>query len=377
MMASDQDSAGFYKITEQDNRELFIHFTGKMNIETAADMLKKLQALIQQKAPSSLTADLGNVSDFDEFGAAILFELRQMISGGFEIINTAPGIREILSHINFNPDEKIVRTKKRRFSNMLVSMGQSALQEVSDIDFLISFIGSLAISLVHVCFHPKSLRVEDTVSQMEKTGVAALPIVALISFLLGLIMAFMSSIQFRQFGASIYVASLVAFAMVSELGPIMTAIVIAGRSGSAFAAEIGTMKISEEIDALFTMGFDPVLFLAVPRLIAAVTVVPMLALFSNIFAISGGLTVGVFMLGLSPNTYIKNTLEVLTLTEVLWGMAKSGVFAMLIAGVGCLRGFQAKGGASAVGSAATSAVVSSIFLIILFDSIFAVVRSYW
>jgi len=348
-----------------------------MNIETAALMLKKLQALIQQKAPSSLTADLGNVSDFDEFGAAILFELRQMISGGFEIINTGPGIREILSHINFNPDEKIVRTKKRRFSNMLVSMGQSTLQEVSDIDFLISFIGSLAISLVHVCFHPKSLRVEDTVSQMEKTGVAALPIVALISFLLGLIMAFMSSIQFRQFGASIYVASLVAFAMVSELGPIMTAIVIAGRSGSAFAAEIGTMKISEEIDALFTMGFDPVLFLAVPRLIAAVTVVPMLALFSNIFAISGGLTVGVFMLGLSPNTYIKNTLEVLTLTEVLWGMAKSGVFAMLIAGVGCLRGFQAKGGASAVGSAATSAVVSSIFLIILFDSIFAVVRSYW
>ncbi len=376
MIPSDQDSDGFYKITEKD-REISIHFTGKMNIETAADMLKKLQALIQQKAPYSVTADIGNVSDFDEFGAVILFELRQMMSGGFEIINTGPDIREILSHINFNPDEKIVRRKKRRFSNMLVSMGKSVIQDVSDINFLIAFIGSLAISLVHVCFHPKSLRVEDTVSQMEKTGVAALPIVALISFLLGLIMAFMSSLQFRQFGASIYVASLVAFAMVSELGPIMTAIVIAGRSGSAFAAEIGTMKISEEIDALFTMGFDPVLFLAVPRLIAAVTVVPMLALFSNIFAISGGLTVGVFMLGLSPNTYIKNTLEVLTLTEVLWGMAKSGVFAMLIAGVGCLRGFQAKGGASAVGSAATSAVVSSIFLIILFDSIFAVVRSYW
>jgi phospholipid/cholesterol/gamma-HCH transport system permease protein len=376
MIPSDQDSDGFYKITEKD-REISIHFTGKMNIETAADMLKKLQALIRQKAPSSLTADIGNVSDFDEFGAVILFELRQMMSGGFEIINTGPDIREILSHINFNPDEKIVRRKKRRFSNMLVSMGKSVIQDVSDINFLIAFIGSLAISLVHVCFHPKSLRVEDTVSQMEKTGVAALPIVALISFLLGLIMAFMSSIQFRQFGASIYVASLVAFAMVSELGPIMTAIVIAGRSGSAFAAEIGTMKISEEVDALFTMGFDPVLFLAVPRLIAAVTVVPMLALFSNIFAISGGLTVGVFILGLSPNTYIKSTLEVLTLTEVLWGMAKSGVFAMLIAGVGCLRGFQAKGGASAVGIAATSAVVSSIFLIILFDSIFAVARSYW
>ncbi len=376
-MTSDQDSGGFYKITEKDNRELFIHFIGKMNIETAAPLLKKLSALIREKAPSSVTADLGKVSDFDEFGAAILFELRHEISGSFEIINISSDIQEILSPVNFNPDEKTARSKKRRFSNMLVRLGNSALGEVSDINFLIAFIGSLAISLVHVCFHPKSLRGEDTLSQMEKTGVAALPIVALISFLLGLIMAFMSSIQFRQFGASIYVASLVAFAMVSELGPIMTAIVVAGRTGSAYAAEIGTMKISEEIDALSTMGFDPVLFLAVPRLIAAVIVVPMLALFSNIFAVSGGLTVGVFMLGLSPNAYIKNTLEVLTLTEVMWGMAKSGVFAILIAGVGCLRGFQAKGGASAVGSAATSAVVSSIFLIILFDSVFAVARSYW
>ncbi|HAO21819.1 MAG TPA: hypothetical protein DCQ37_15950, partial [Desulfobacteraceae bacterium] len=197
-----------------------------------------------------------------------------------------------------------------------------------------------------------------------------------ISFLLGLIMAFMSSIQFRQFGASIYVASLVAFAMVSELGPIMTAIVVAGRSGSAFAAEIGTMKISEEIDALSTMGFDPILFLAIPRLIAAVVMVPLLALFSNLFAISGGMMVGVFMLNLTPNTYIKQTLVALTLKEVIWGMGKSGVFAGLIAGIGCMRGFQAKGGASAVGNAATSAVVSSIFLIILFDSIFAVIRSY-
>jgi phospholipid/cholesterol/gamma-HCH transport system permease protein len=231
--------------------------------------------------------------------------------------------------------------------------------------------------MIHVLFHPKSLRVEDTITQMEKTGVDALPIVALISYLLGLIMAFMSSIQFKQFGASIYVASLVAFAMVSELGPIMTAIVVAGRSGSAYAAEIGTMKISEEVDALITMGFDPTIFLAVPRVIAAMFVVPLLALFSNLFAISGGLTVGVLMLNLTPNTYIKQTLTVLSLTEVLWGMGKSMIFAMLIAGVGCMRGFQAKGGASSVGNAATSAVVSSIFLIILFDSIFAVVRSYW
>ncbi len=212
---------------------------------------------------------------------------------------------------------------------------------------------------------------------MKKTGVDALPIVALISFLLGLVMAFTSSLQLQQFGASIYVASLVSIAMVSELGPIMTAIVVAGRSGSAFAAEIGTMKISEEIDALFTMGFNTTIFLAVPRIIACIIVVPILTLFSDLFAISGGLMVGVFMLDLSTTSYINQTMETLTLFEVMWGLGKSFVFAALIAWIGCLRGFQTRGGADSVGNAATSAVVSSIFLIILFDSIFAVLRSYW
>jgi phospholipid/cholesterol/gamma-HCH transport system permease protein len=212
---------------------------------------------------------------------------------------------------------------------------------------------------------------------MQSTGVEALPVVALISFLLGLIMAFMSSIQLRQFGANIYVASLVALSMVSELGPIMTAIIVAGRSGSAYAAEISTMKISEEIDALLTMGFDPVLFLAIPRIIAAIIVIPILTMFSNLFAITGGLLIGITMLDLSTTSYISQTITSLNLFELLWGLSKSFVFAILISSVGCLRGFQAKGGASAVGHAATSAVVTSIFLIVLFDSFFAVIRSYW
>jgi phospholipid/cholesterol/gamma-HCH transport system permease protein len=189
-------------------------------------------------------------------------------------------------------------------------------------------------------------------------------------------MAFMSSLQLTQFGANLYVASLVALAMVSELGPIMTAIVVAGRSGSAYAAEISTMKISEEIDALVVMGFDPNLFLVLPRMTAAM-VVPLLTVFANIFAVAGGLVIGVFMLNLSPGAYINQSLDALSLFELAWGLSKSLVFALLIALSGCFRGFQAPGGAAAVGNAATSAVVTGIFLIILFDSIFAVIRSYW
>jgi phospholipid/cholesterol/gamma-HCH transport system permease protein len=212
---------------------------------------------------------------------------------------------------------------------------------------------------------------------MKKVGVDALPIVGLISFLLGLIMAFMSSVQLQQFGANIYVASLVSLAMVRELGPIMTAIIVAGRSGSAFAAEIGTMKISDEVDALFTMGFDPTRFLIVPKILASVITVPILTLFSDLFAIMGGLVVGVFMLDLTVNAYMTQTLKTLTLFDVFWGFLKAAVFALLIAGIGCLRGFQVRGGAAEVGQATTSAVVSSIFLIILADSVFAVILRYW
>ena len=370
----------FYDIMENEKGKLSLHFKGRMDMENAAAMIMAAEELICRKSPSALTADLRNISYFDDFGALALFEIKHLMAaekGHFHIVNADAKAKEILSRADFHSNKTYTPLKRKKSFDLFVRLGESLINDASNIRFMISFTGSLILSLIYVCLHPRSLRGEDTLAHMEKTGVDALPVVALISFLLGLIMAFMSSIQFRQFGAGIYVASLVAFAMVSELGPIMTAIVVAGRSGSAFAAEIGTMKISEEIDALSTMGFDPVIFLAVPRLIAALIVVPLLALFSNLFAIAGGLAVGVFMLDLTPGTYIKQTLEALTLTEVMWGMGKSGVFAALIAGIGCLRGFQARGGASAVGEASTSAVVSSIFLIILFDSICAVVRSYW
>jgi phospholipid/cholesterol/gamma-HCH transport system permease protein len=212
---------------------------------------------------------------------------------------------------------------------------------------------------------------------MQRVGADALPIVALISFLLGLIMAFMSAVQLEQFGANIYVASLVSLSMVRELGPIMTAIIVAGRSGSAFAAEIGSMRVAEEIDALTTMGFDITLFLVLPRLLATLIVLPMLTLFSDLFAIAGGLVVGVTMLDLTTHGYMVQTINTISLGDVAWSMFKTMLFAILIAGTGCFRGFQVRGGADAVGRATTSSVVTSIFLIILADSILAVIQRYW
>ncbi len=372
--------SSYYEISTDEKDVLTVHLKGRMDLKTSAIILSDLRSIIKSKSPNSLLIDLERVSYFDDFGALVLIELKNIMSanaGNFKIVDTYGRVQEILSLINFDVIEKHKFIKRKRSDNIFLRLGEASTTEAYNIRFLISFLGSVFLSFFHICLHPGSLRTGDTISCMEKTGVNALPIVGMISFLLGLVIAFMSSLQLQQFGANIYVASLVSIAMVSELGPIMTAIVVAGRSGSAFAAEIGTMQISEEVDALFIMGIDPTLFLAIPRIIASIIVVPLLTLFSDLFAIAGGLVVGVFILDLSMTSFLNQVIKTLTLFEVSWGIMKSIVFALIISWIGCLRGFQTRGGADAVGNAATSAVVSSIFLIILFDSIFAVIRSYW
>jgi phospholipid/cholesterol/gamma-HCH transport system permease protein len=247
---------------------------------------------------------------------------------------------------------------------------------LNDFYQVVSFIGELLVALIRSLLKPRSIRWNDVLFYVKSAGADGLPIVGLISLLMGLIMAFMSSLQLRQFGANIYVASLVALAMVKELGPIMTAILVAGRSGSAFAAEIGTMIVNDEVDALKTMGFEPIRFLAVPKVLAAVFVVPLLTIYADFFAILGGLVVGVVGLDLTAYTYIQQTRNSVQVFDIVSSLIKSVVFAILIAGIGCQRGFQVRGGAESVGTSTTSAVVSAIFLIIVADSAFAIILHY-
>lgn len=380
MTKSAQISSPAYEISETGEREICIYLKGRLDSLRSADVRRRLETLFKKKNPRSVAVDLKAVTYLDDFGAFVLSEIRERVGtagGEFRLLNVPEKVGAILALVNFDDQTVCETLEGKKRPNFVVRLGGATLHVAFNARYLASFLGSVIVSFFYAVFHPRSVRWNDVLTYMEKTGVDAVPIVALISFLLGLVMAFTSALQLKQFGANIYVASLVALAMVSELGPIMTAIVVAGRSGSAFAAEIGTMRISEEIDALYIMGFRPTLFLAVPRVLASVLVVPLLTLFSDIFAIAGGLVVGVTILNLTPGSYIDQTIKTLTLFEVMWGLMKSVVFAATIGWVGCLRGFQVRGGAAAVGSAATSAVVTSIFLIILFDSVFAVIRSYW
>ena len=369
-----------YEVLHGDAGDMTLHIQGRMDVTTASETISGIKSILQPPLPPELTVDLKNVTYLDDFGALILVELKNLLAdqkSQLHLKNADQKIKEVLTVLKFDAlCEPQALTRQSR-PNMFIRMGEGIFSQAAGLNFIFAFIGSVCLSLVYVCLHPRSLRTDDTLSSMKSVGVDALPVVGLISFLLGLIMAFMSAVQLQQFGANIYVASLVSLAMVRELGPIMTAIIVAGRSGSAFAAEIGTMKISDEVDALFTMGFDPTRFLVVPKIVASVFMVPILTLFSNLFAIFGGLVVGVFMLDLTANAYIAQTLKTLTLFDVFWGFFKAAVFALLIAGIGCLRGFQVRGGAAEVGQATTSAVVSSIFLIILADAVFAVILRYW
>ena len=380
MQESPKHSVSPYHIVASEDGAIGIQFVGRIDHLRAAGLIKNLLQEITSRQPKKVTVDLNRTTYFDDFGVLVLSELRSYLADHripFSMIQPPPKVGEVLSLTNFeDPDACNLITSKRR-ENFILRLGDSAIEEAYNIRFLVSFLGSVALCMGRTIIHPRMLRVNDTIALMQKTGVDAVPIVGLISFLLGLIMAFVSSLQLEQFGASIYVASLVSLAMVSELGPIMTAIVVAGRSGSAFAAEIGTMRISDEIDALFTMGISPTQFLVIPRIVAAMIVVPLLTLFADLFAILGGMVISVTMLDLTVVTYVGQTIKSLSLFEFMWGLMKSLVFAGLVAWIGCLRGFQVRGGASEVGNAATSAVVSGIFLIILFDSIFAVIRSYW
>jgi len=369
-----------YEVSGSDEEGMVLLLQGRMDATTASSMLRDLEPLVKKQAPPSLTLDLSKVTYLDDFGALVLAQLRDRVletKGRFTIENAGEKINEMLSVVRFDTLRTKPAISREPSPGIFVRLGEATLGHVSELKYLVSFAGSVCLELIYVCFHPRSLRGGDTLSYMEKTGVDALPIVGLISFLLGLIIAFMSSVQLQEFGANIYVASLVGLAMTRELGPIMTAIIVAGRSGSAFAAEIGTMKVSEEVDALFTMGFNPTRFLVLPKLLAALIVVPLLTLFSDLFAMLGGLLVGITMLDLTAGSYIAQTMETLTPFDVFWGVLKSAVFALLIAWIGCFRGFRVSGGAAGVGHATTSAVVSSVFLIILTDSVFSVILRYW
>jgi phospholipid/cholesterol/gamma-HCH transport system permease protein len=265
---------------------------------------------------------------------------------------------------------------EKPYAGFIRQVGQASSDIAIEFRNFATFIGELMVAFLYIVRHPKTLRGKDVLFYIQRAGVDGLPIVALIGALVGLIIAFMSFLQLKMIGANIYVPSLVSYAMIKELGPLMTAILVAGRSGSAFAAEIGTMMVNEEVDALHTMGFDPVRFLAVPKILATIIVVPILTVYTDFFGVLGGMIIGVTSLDLTMTTYINQSIKSIEVFDIVTSLIKAGVFAALIAAIGCQKGFQVRSGAQDVGKFTTSAVVAAIFMIVVADSIFAIMFYY-
>lgn len=239
----------------------------------------------------------------------------------------------------------------------------------------VSFLGEATLSLLRLLTGRAQLRGGDLLLLVQQAGAQALPIVALISILVGLILAFVGSVQLQMFGAEIYVANLVAIGMTREMGAMMAAIIMAGRTGASYAAQLGTMQVNEEIDALRTLGVDPIDFLVLPRMVALILMMPLLCVYANLLGISGGFLVGVGMLDITPQQYWNQTIAWVRINDFLLGITKSIIFGIIIAVSGCLRGIQCGRSAAAVGEAATSAVVTAIVWIVVADGLFAVLTN--
>jgi phospholipid/cholesterol/gamma-HCH transport system permease protein len=236
----------------------------------------------------------------------------------------------------------------------------------------VEFVGMVALALSSFVRGRSRYRRADLMEVIQACGANALGIVALISYLVGVILAYMGAVQLQQVGAAIYVADLVGIGMVREMGAMMTAIIMAGRTGAAFAAQLGSMKVTQEIDALSTMGISPMEFLVLPRMVALILMMPLLCLYSDVVGILGGATVGVSVLGLSFSAYWHESMRAITVTALVGGLAKSAVYGILIALAGCYEGFECGSSSSAVGEAATAAVVSAIVMIVVACGMFAV-----
>ena len=377
MTAVDSQHAASLDTSRSEDGGFTLTLGGWLDAHTVPVHWKQARALLRDQKPPRVTVDASRLEYCDGAGIAMMVDLqrRQLAAGGTLEIRGLPERYQSLLEL-FKPDDfqEVARAKPVPVS-FPEEVGRNTAIILKDIRALLSFIGELVAALAFAVRHPRSVRWRDALLVAENAGANAIGIVALISFLIGLIMAFQSAIPMRQFGVEIFVADLVALSMFRELGPLMTAIIVAGRSGSAFAAEIGTMKVNEEINALNTMGLDPVRFLVTTRVIASVAMMPLLTMISNLMGLLGGAVV-LMSMNYPFVTYLHEVRGALKLEDLLGGLTKSLVFAVLVAGIGCLRGLQTRTGASAVGISTTRAVVSGIILIVLADGAFSVAFYY-
>lgn len=372
-------ASGSFTTRKTPDGGVIIELSGRWLLEQGAPTFAALRQVLKPE-PSVIwiSYDTAHLEQWDSSVVSFLVQA----SEAFKLSKAAedrsglpPGLRRLVELAVAVPERSGAAQGPGAREALLERIGISARALGRSIPEWLAFVGRCTIAFVKLLAGKARYRTEDLMIVIQQCGAEAVGIVTLISFLVGAILAFMGAVQLAQFGASIYVADLVGIGMAREMGAMMTAIIMSGRTGAAFAAQLGSMKVSQEIDALTTMGISPFEFLVLPRMIALVLMMPLLCAFSDVVGMLGGAVVGVGMLDVPFGSYYRETIHAVSLTNFALGLSKSAVYGLLIAVAGCFYGFKCGSSSSAVGDAATGAVVSGIVMVVVACGIFAVIAN--
>jgi len=357
---------------EKHQQHIKLVSQGEWTLKSLPKIRKQLNTLFNTlSSDKNIIWDFSKIDDFDSSGILLLMEYYELFSqkNKVELVGYTESQKDMYDLLK-QSNEEIIPPKNE---GLLENIGKSTFSVYDDIKDFLAFLGQLFATLFHTFLNPRNIRFKEVIYHIHHSGFNALIIIGLTSFLVGMVIAYQGAVQLAKFGADIFIVDTVGISIVRELGPLITAIVIAGRSGSAYTAEIGAMKITEEIAAMRTMGFDPYSFLVLPRIFALVIALPLLIFFSDIMGIFGGMVASGMQLNISYTQFIDRLYEVLEVKHYILGMIKGPVFAFVIAAVGCFRGLQVSDNTESIGLHTTASVVNSIFLVIAFDALFSVI----
>lgn len=339
----------------------------------------EIDRVLSRMAPANdlpVLFDLTELERMDSAGAMLLWQYYDRWGGqarGNDFVGVSDNVRSLLAAVGVVHTEHMPRPQRMNpFFARLILLGKGTENVLQDSLCFLSFLGLITLTLWRATVQPWRLRYTSITFHMEEVGLKALPIVGLLSFLIGIVISYQGAQQLQQFGADLYVIDLLGVSVLREIGVLMTAIIVAGRSGSAFTAQLGTMQVSQEIDALRTLGLDPAELLVLPRVIALTLTLPLLSFYAAMMAIFGGAVMCWMQLGISFGPFLRELQAAVGLWTFWVGMIKAPVFAFVIAVVGCYQGFQVSGSAESVGQLTTRSVVHGIFLVILLDAVFSV-----
>jgi phospholipid/cholesterol/gamma-HCH transport system permease protein len=357
-------------VKEVSENTLLIEFSERLDLNTIADLWKSCLEIQLQHKPDILNIDVEKVTYCDGAGIALLLELKRRQLKEKKQFNIH-GLSSWLENLLIAAEKPAKPSEEEGFFiNVAETVGIATVRAIKNFRENIIFCGKLTAELINTCISPSSIRWKDFWRTVEEVGPNSLPLITLIGFLVGLISTFQSAEPLGRFGAQIYIVNLVGLGLVREMGPLMSAVLLAGRTASAFAAELGTMKINQEIDALTTMGLEPVKFLTIPRILATTIMSPFLSIFLIFFGLVGCAMV-MKSLGYNFDIFMNQLYNSIDLTDIAGGILKTFVFGFVIASIGCLHGLKTRIGSAAVGLSTTQAVVSSIIMIVFVDGTFA------